>query len=121
MRGVDVQHVEQAYRVGGHVRQGVRNRREVSPERGRQVGRRRLSQVRGAPRVSVVEAHDVQPTLDERLQKAERPMHELRGNAHHQQDRRVCRVAPLLVGDVDARRPHAPRDVFVQHGSSCVS
>ena len=91
------------------------------PVAGASFGGRRVSQVRGVPRVTVVEAHDTQVAFDERLEEAERPVHQLGDDAHHQQDCRVCRVASLLVGDVDARRPHAPRELFVQHGESSVS
>src|SRR3712207_8343989 len=56
----------------------------------------RSGEVRGPPDVAVVEAHDVEAAVDEHPAEVLVPGDHLRPEPHHEQDRRVGRVAEGL-------------------------
>ena len=64
--------------------------------------RRRDADVRRAPAVAVVEAHDVVAALDELGDQPGRPVQHLHAEAHDQQQRRVGAVAERLAAQLDA-------------------
>ena len=105
MRLPEAEHVQQPYRVGSHVRQRVRHRRQVAGERRGQVRRRGVRQVCGEPGVAIVEADDLQAAIDEGMAKRVRPMNGLRGDPHDEQHDRRVGVPEALIGDVDPGRP----------------
>ena len=110
---LEAEHVQQSHRVGSHIRQRVRHRRQVAGERRGQVRRRGIRQVCGEPGVTIVEADDLQAEIDEGMAKRIRPMNRLRGDPHDQQRERRIGIPEALVGDVDPGWPDLRR--FLVH------
>ena len=100
---------EQTDRVGGHVRQPIRDRRHrttAGPRRHhrRQVHRHAL-QLGGQATVTIVEPHDETSGIHERLTPLVGPGDELRAEAHDEQHRRIAPVTRGLEVDLDITVP----------------
>ena len=100
MRGREPELVQQARAVLGHVPQRVVRR---SPRAAQELGDRRRGtlHVRRASRVAVVEAHDVEAAIGERLAKVLVPAEHLRAEAHDQQRWLRRRLAERLEAERD--------------------
>jgi hypothetical protein len=106
VRPVDPKMVEEAAGVFGHVDERVRHR-AAAPERvpddagvHRPVGLL-PGHLRRQADVAVVVADHPKPALDQQLAEPVRPHRQLRTDAHDEQDGRACRVAEVLVEQLD--------------------
>ena len=99
--GGELERVEQARGVGGHVAEGVLAGTEAAGHE--------LPDLRGAagevgrvPGIAVVEAHHVEAPLHELGAEVRVPSHHLHAQPHDQEERRVGRVAEGLVAERDS-------------------
>ncbi|HYN91818.1 MAG TPA: hypothetical protein VER75_07845, partial [Thermoleophilaceae bacterium] len=112
MGALDPQVVEQAEGVIRHVVQQVRHPGGEPGHQAHYVWHGRVDLCRETG-VAVVEADHVEAALGEALAQLQVPVDQLHPQAHHQQQRRIVRVADRLVGDLEpsdvrARLHHLP-------------
>ena len=69
--------------------------------------------MRGKPGVAIIEANDLQATVDKRLAKGIRPVNQLRGSAHDQHHWRRIQVSKALIADVNAGRADVQSFLFL--------
>ena len=101
MGGLDVEVVEQADRVVGHVRERVGGTTDAPGDELASGRRRRVGEVRRAAAVAVVEADDMEAAAGEPLAELLGPGDHLEAQPDDEQQGGVARVAERLVAELD--------------------